>query len=252
MQTRQIAVKGNIISYRTDGEGKDAIVFLHGWRSEGAAWLPAIAALGPRPEKLIIPDLPGFGMSAMSKESMVLGEYADIICALIAHEAPEGKVTIIGHSFGARVSAKIAAENPAFLSRLVLVASGGARQNPLMRGMKWFVAKCLKPFFMPSFMRPLRETIYTLIGAEDYIARLELRKTLMNVLNENIDALLPEIRVPTLVVWGDQDDMAPIAYGKKMTRLIPGAKMETLEGTGHWCFQECPEKFAHIISGFLK
>lgn len=252
MQIRKIAIRGNIISYRTEGEGKDAIVFLHGWRSEGAAWLPVIAALGTRKEKLIVPDLPGFGSSGIGREGMTLGEYADIVCELIAHEAPEGKVTIVGHSFGARVGVKIANQNPPFLSRLILVASGGARPNAFMRTATWLMAKCLKPIFRPRFMHGPRNAIYGLIGAEDYIARPELKATLMNILAEDIDMLLPKIRTKTLVVWGDKDDMAPVAYGRKITKLIPGAEMKIMEGTGHWCLQERPEEFAGIVRDFLE
>lgn len=245
-------IRGKIISYRTEGEGHDAIIFLHGWRSEGAAWLPAIKALGTRKEKLIVPDLPGFGSSGMGTEGMTLGEYADMIRELIAHEATEGKVTIAGHSFGARVGVKIASEHPPFLSRLVLVASGGARPNAFIRTATWLVAKCLKPIFRPRFMHSLRNAVYGLIGAEDYIARPELKATLMNILAEDIDMLLPKIRTKTLIVWGDKDDMAPVAYGRKMTRLIPGAEMKIMQGTGHWCFKERPEEFAEIVREFLE
>lgn len=251
MKKRQIAINGNIISYRVEGEGKNAIIFLHGWRSEGAAWMPAIAALGPREEKLIVPDMPGFGASHMEKGSMSLGDYADIVRALVVHEAPEGKVVIVGHSFGGRIGVKIAAENQPSLSRLVLVASGGARMDQGKRHIMQFVAKILKPFFQPGFMHGLRDAIYRLIGAEDYIARPEIKETLMNILNEDIEGLLAKIQAPTLVIWGDKDEMAPLAYGKKMARAIPHARLEVMMGTGHWCFRERPEEFARRVEGFL-
>lgn len=252
MQTRQIEIRGNILSYRTEGEGTDAIIFLHGWRSEGLVWIPAVTALGKRPEKIIIPDLPGFGMSEAGGKSMTLGDYAQVVRELIAREVlREGNVTIIGHSFGARIGAKIASENPSWLSRLILVASGGNRPDRAKRTGMRLIAKCLKPLFLPRFMHGLRNMIYTAIGAEDYVAKPELQRTLTNILNEDIGPMLEKIRVQTLIVWGDKDDMAPIAYGRKMAGLIPGAKMKIMEGMGHWCFRERPEEFAHVVRDFL-
>ena len=86
------------------------------------------------------------------------------------------------------------------------------------------------------------------MGAEDYLATPDLQKTFVNIINENLDPLLPRIKTDTLIIWGDKDATAPLAYGKHITHLIPNARLEVIEGAGHYCFSEQPEKFVALLT----
>ncbi len=194
-------------------------------------------------------DLPGFGASETPKNPYTLNDYAKTVRIFIEKLSLQNCV-VIGHSFGARVTIKLAAENPNLLQKLVLVASGGNR-TPYI-GLKAMLAKIIKPFFMPRFMASFRKKLYSLIGAEDYLATPKLQATLLNIVNENLDPLMPCIKTKTLVIWGNADTTAPISYGKHMATCIPNARLKIIKGAGHYCFQEKPEKFTILLTAFLK
>ncbi|MSR73542.1 MAG: alpha/beta hydrolase [Candidatus Pacebacteria bacterium] len=248
MESKQIIINESIISYTTAGRGDHSLIFLHGWRSNKEAWLPVAHLMEQSGYRLIFIDLPGFGASEAPKQPHTLHDYAETV--RLFREKLDMKVhAVIGHSAGARIAAKLAAEHPDFMEKLVLVASGGAR--PTFVGIKATLAKIAKPFFAPRFMTPLRKKLYAWIGAEDYLATPELQKTFVNIINENLDPLLAQIKTDTLVIWGDKDETAPITYGTHITKLIPNAQLEIIEGAGHYCFSEQPEEFVNLISKFI-
>ena len=250
---KSITINGLLLSYRAGTDGGAPVIFLHGWRSGADAWKPVLDLLANTPYAAYAPDLPGFGASEMPGQAMTLENYAGTVIAFAdALGIPRGTATLVGHSFGARIAAKIAAAHPDFARRIILVGSGGNRPNATVRTMKKLIATALKPFFLPSFMRPLRAKIYALIGAEDYVATPTLTETFKNILSEDLTPLFPRITAKTLVIWGEEDGMAPVAYGRTIASAIPGAELKIMKNTGHWCFQDHPEEFTELLLGFLK
>jgi pimeloyl-ACP methyl ester carboxylesterase len=69
--------------------------------------------------------------------------------------------------------------------------------------------------------------------------------------NPAFPAALGGIRVPTLVVWGDDDKIIPVECGRLYAGAIPGARLEVIEGCGHWPHYEKPAELAEIVSKFL-
>ncbi len=274
MVQKQIIIKGLLVNYYVEGGGSAPIIFLHGWRSEGAVWLPLFNNLTTKPSTpyflsytFYALDLPGFGNSEMPKNPFALHDYAEMIREFITkiHDSlllrpladSDGQakfriqdVIIIGHSFGARIAIKLAAQNPQLIQKLVLIGSGGAR--PWWRRISICIAKLFKPFFAPRFMQPFRKKIYTLIGAEDYLATPALTQTFLNAINENLMPLCPSIQCPTLIIWGENDLEARLAYGQKMARAIPNAKLAVIKNAGHFCFLDQPEQCIGILQAFLK
>ncbi len=248
MENKQIIINERIVSYVTTGKGDHSLIFLHGWRSNKEAWLPIARSMEDSGYRLIFIDLPGFGVSETPKKPYMLHDYAETV-RLFAEKLDIKIHAVIGHSAGARIAVKLAVENPNFMDKLVLVASGGSRPN--FMEIKACLAKIAKPFFTPHFMAPLRKKLYAAMGAEDYLATPDLQKTFVNIINENLDPLLPHIKTDTLIIWGDKDVTAPLTYGKHITKLIPNARLEVIEGTGHYCFSEQPEKFTGILSRFI-
>ncbi len=249
MESKQILINECVIAYGTAGRGDRSLVFLHGWRSDKEAWLPVARLMENAGYRLFFIDLPGFGASETPKHAYALHDYAETV-RLFIERLGLGNPCVIGHSAGARIAAKLAAENPDLLEKLVLVASGGAR--PAFTGLKTALAKIAKPFFAMGFMAPLRKKLYAWMGAEDYLATPGLQKTFVNIVNEDLDPLLRNIKTETLVIWGEKDVTAPLAYGRHMAKLIPHARLEIIEGAGHYCFQENPDTFVLLLADFLK
>ena len=99
--------------------------------------------------------------------------------------------------------------------------------------------------------RKVRDAIYKRIASEDYRNAGPLRPTFVKVVNEDMSELLPRIAAPTLLVWGSEDDAAPLAHARTMERAIPDAGLIVFEGAGHFCYLEQPDRFCRIVRHFL-
>ncbi len=248
---KQAIINGLLIHYYTEGVGEQPLIFLHGWRSDASIWFPLFQSLAPHPYALYALDLPGFGKSETPHDAYTLHNYAAIIqefIRLIPHPSPLTPI-IIGHSFGARVALKYAAENPDGAAKLILIASGGAHEKT--SSIKKIIARMMKPLFTPRFMQPLRHKLYALIGADDYFTTPHLQKTFLNIINEDILPLARTITIPTLLIWGERDTVAPLAFGKKLHEAIRNSQLAIITDAGHFCFLEQPEQCIKTLRSFL-
>ena len=236
----------------THGDSKHAVLFLHGWRSNGLVWKDAMAKLSEDGFTSYAPDLPGFGGSEAPREEngWSVDDYAEYIDGLLK-KLEVGPVVLVGHSFGGRVGIALAAKMPECISRLVLVDAAGVREVTYGAQLKGFIATLAKPFFKPSFMQGLRKSIYRQLGAEDYLATLVLTKTFVRVINEDLTPILALIKQPTLILWGDRDTDTPVSYARTMKEKIKNSSLEIFENAGHYSFLDQSARFIHSLANFL-
>lgn len=72
------------------------------------------------------------------------------------------------------------------------------------------------------------------------------------MVNEDLIDLLPKIKAPTLLIWGDQDQETPLSFARTMEKKIPDAGLVVFPGAGHFSYLDRPNDFAVIINDFLK
>lgn len=194
-------------------------------------------------------DLPGFGKSETPRSPFFLADYCEVVKEFI-EKLNLQNVSLVGHSFGGRVAIKLAAMNLVTLKKLVLVDSAGigAKKNLT----KKFLAKLLKPFFLLPFTEGVRIKIYQYIGAEDYVATPKLRRTFLNVIQEDLTPLLPTITTPTLIIWGKRDKETPLDFAYILQKNIGHARLVILDNAGHFSFLDSREKFLENLTAFLE
>lgn len=96
------------------------------------------------------------------------------------------------------------------------------------------------------------EKFYKKFGSDDYQDSSGImRKILVKLVNENLKPLLKDIKAPTLLIWGDEDEATPLYMGKIMEREIADSGLVVLEGTGHYSYLEDYHKFRAVIRAFL-
>jgi pimeloyl-ACP methyl ester carboxylesterase len=106
---------------------------------------------------------------------------------------------------------------------------------------------------VPSAIRQIARRRADLRGSADYRAVSGvMRGTLVRIVNEDISALLPKLKLPVLLIWGDKDTETPIADGRLMERLIPDAGLVVFEGAGHYAYLEQAARFCRIVEVFLR
>ena len=240
--------------YRDAGAGSP-VLLLHGWGSSSEALAGTAAALA-RMYRVVSVDLPGFGWSAPPPQAWGVFEYLAHVTALLDHLAIP-KAAVLGHSFGGRVAIALAARYPERVARLVLVASAGVRPP---RGFKSRMlvatAKLLKAGshlpLMGGAMAWALDRWRERVGSQDYRQAGALRSTLVRVVNEDLAPLLPAIKAPTVLLWGDQDREVGRRAVEVMAAQIPEARMVVFPEAGHFPFQDAPEAFQHELIGFLQ
>lgn len=246
---KQIAINGLLVNYYVC-EGKlPAFIFLHGWRSDGSIWLPVLENFEVE-NSLYCLDLPGFGKSELPRESFNVESYAETVSGLISKLGLK-KVVIVGHSFGGRIAIKLAAKHQGFLQGIILVDSAGFVNDALPTRLKKFLAKPLRPIFKLKFLNSSKNSIYRLIGSEDYVATPQLKETYLKIIGEDLSENMKRIDVPTMLIWGNNDKDTPIEWARRMKNLISDSRLVVLKGAGHFSFLDKKEGFLEALKSFI-
>ncbi len=269
-----VVIHGHDVRYRRGGAG-ETVLLIHGLAGSSNTWRAIQPALAGTHDALA-PDLLGHGESAKPMGDYSLGAFASGLRDLLAVlDVPSA--TIVGHSFGGGVAMQLAYQHPELCDRLVLVGSGG-----LGREVSWLLrlvtlpgAEHLMPLIFPrvvadggnefgralgrvGFRAPRLAEMWrsyaSLAGAED---RKAFVRTIRGVIEPGgqtvnaMDRLYLASHLPTLIVWGDRDDIIPVSHAHAAHEEIPGSRLEILDDVGHFPHAEAPERFLEVLGDFL-
>ncbi len=237
----------------TDSGSGPPLVFLHGWGSDAAAFKGLTAGLCSR-FRCIAVNLPGFGGAAPPPSPWCSLEYADWLEGVL-QTLNVNQPVLLGHSFGGKVAAQLAARGLA--SKLVLLGSAGIPpKRPPLYYAKVYTYKTVKllakvPVFGPLF-RDIQERMSGRAGSADYrAAQGVMRASLVRSVNEDLRPVFARVPCPTLLVWGRNDTATPVADGQAIEKLIPGSGLVILDGAGHFVFTDQAAACAKILEAFL-
>ncbi|MBR6743410.1 MAG: alpha/beta hydrolase [Clostridia bacterium] len=250
----EIVINGLRIKYTDEGSGTP-VLLLHGWGSSLDVYRGIIATLKGRC-RLVAPDFPGCGGSDIMKEPWTLQDYCDFVLKFI--EAVDLKDPImIGHSHGGRVTLYMTATGMVKPHKIVLLdAAGLIPKKSLKQKLKAKSFKVIKRVLtlplIKNFSAGLLDKARKHYGSADYNSAPEvLRKTLVSLVNTDIRELLPNIKCPSLLIWGENDTATPLEDAKTIEKLIPDAGLCVIKGTGHFSFCEKPYEANAIINSFI-
>lgn len=224
---------------------KRVVLFLHGWGADLTSFA-GVTFLLPPPSGVsyLLVDFCGFGKSPEPQRPYTIFDYAvdvkELLCKLKID-----KVTIVGHSFGGRVGIILASKYKSLVEKLVLVDSAGIIEGRgLLYKIKIFRYKLGKKLVALRLKKKNFDG-----GSSDYKALKTdiMRKTFVNVVNTDLKELAKEIRVPTVLIWGRDDDATTIKSAKKFNKLIKNSKLQIIENAGHYCFVDKPTEFVYIL-----
>jgi pimeloyl-ACP methyl ester carboxylesterase len=249
---KQIIINGLLVNYYfylPDKKNYKTLVFLHGWGVDSQLWFKIVPELINKNYALYFIDLPGFGQSQDLNTIYAINDYKKIVYEFI-EKLNIKKINLIGHSFGGRISLKIASENPDFIEKIVLVGAAGIVHNSRKKKIMAIISKFIKPIFMPFFMQPLRKRFYLSIGSE-YLENIKLSKIFSKVVMEDLSPFFSKIKKQVLIIWGENDKITPLDDGKLMNRIITKSKLVILKRAGHFSFLDKPEQFVRELIKFI-
>jgi pimeloyl-ACP methyl ester carboxylesterase len=274
-RSRTVQIHGHDVSYRMAGDGP-TILLIHGMAGSSTTWRAVMPALAER-YTVIAPDLLGHGQSAKPRGDYSLGAYASGIRDLLAVLGRE-RVTLVGHSLGGGVAMQFAYQFPEWAQRLVLVASGGLGKevSPLLKAVTLPGAEYLLPLLLHRRIREIGELpgalawrvgwrptdslaevwrSYTaLTDRHGQMAFIHTIRSVIDIAGQRVsahDRLYLAQAVPTLIVWGDHDRIIPVAHAYRAAEAIRGARLEIIEGAGHFLPWRDADRFLAVLEDFL-
>lgn len=271
--------------YDVDDRRKPLLVMVHGFRGDHHG-LQLIADALREHYHVVIPDLPGFGRSEPFPEvPHDIPHYVAFLRRFIT-ELTDGSVgpdsdrgiALLGHSFGSVIASHLAAESPVMVERLLLV---NPISEPALSGPRAVASRAADAYYaigsrLPSKLggRFLRSTTITdLMTREMTVSRdPELREYVANQhrayfgsfadrrvvaeayrasVSRTVAEVAPLLKMPVLLVVGEQDPLGSVAAQKRMASWIRRRRLEILPEVGHLIHYEKPRETAELIHEFL-
>ena len=269
-----LELHGERIAYRDDGAG-EALLLIHGMAGSSATWRAVIPELAKK-YRVIAPDLLGHGESAKPRGDYSLGAFAAWLRDLL-DELGIRRATVIGQSLGGGVAMQFTYQHRDYCQRLVLIGSGGLGPdlNLVLRILSAPGAEFVLPVVAPQPVLNLGNKLGSWLASagiqspragemwsaycslSDRPTRQAFLRTLRSVVDYRGQAVsaLGKIHVshglPTLLIWGEQDRIIPVAHGYAAHEAVPGSRLEVLAGVGHFPHVESPTAVVGILNDFI-
>lgn len=250
-----VTVDNKQVNYEVEGEGK-AVILLPGWLCDHNALAPIANHLKSK-FKVYSIDVVGFGKSELPDKPYDTNKYGDWLKELIEKLEIENPI-LIGHSHGGRMAINYAGRNLGTVNKMILIDAAGIKpKRKLGYFIRVYTYKFLKNIYKILPKNKMFENMKTRsmkrFGSSDYQNSPDvLKKTMSNILNEDQKEIMPNIKTPTLLIWGDKDTATPIQDGKAMEKLIPGSGLVEVKGGGHYSFLDNPTLVCAVLDEFLK
>ena len=250
-----------------DTSGRPVVLMLHGFGGSLHSFEPWAEGLAAT-HRVIRIDLPGAGLTGADPS----GDYSDergieLLAALLTQRGV-ARATVLGHSMGGRLAWRFAEAQPARVHKLVLVAPDGFASpgfeygkapdvGLLARAMTFALPRAvLRMSLAPAYAQPdvvmtdaLVQRYHDLMRAPGVRPAILARLAQLNLLPP--EPLLRRIVAPTLLIWGDQDQMIPIANAQDYLKALPNARLVVLPGVGHVPHEEAPAAGLAALQAFL-
>jgi triacylglycerol lipase len=242
-QEKSVTVFGAKIRYLEAGDAaKPKVILLHGLGGSAENWQYNIAALSAN-HHVLAPDQIGFGKSDKPFLKYRVATYADFLDKLMTELKIE-KASLVGNSLGGWVAATMALKYPNRVEKIVLADAAGlappeidfdrvyrlnnSTRDEIRANMKLIFANPLfanNETLVDQFLtaRVAANDGYTINSLIESISRKE----------DFLDARLGEIKKPTLIIWGRQDGLLPLADGEKFKAGIAGSQLVVFDPCGH-------------------
>ncbi|MGC2427406.1 MAG: alpha/beta hydrolase [Nitrososphaeraceae archaeon] len=235
------------------------LILLHGLGASAERWLPIAPTLS-KYFRVIVPDIIGFGYSDKPTVEYTMDFFIEFFEEFIDNVHIHRPI-IIGSSFGGYLATEYAIRFNSRVEKLVLAAPAG-----MMRSSTNVLDQYIMAALYPTYENALRAfmdmaydpSIVTEDTVRDFINRMRLpnakyafMSTLLGIRDSpRLLGRLSKILAPTLLIWGDNDNMIPLQYSKEYNE-IPGSNLVILKDCGHTPFIERPITFSQTILKFL-
>jgi len=259
VESHTVTVAGVRVHYSAEGpKAGPVVVLVHGLGGRAEDWLnlaPHFARAGFR---VYMPDLPGYGRSEQPANfSYSVRDEAEVVAGFL--DALDLKqVDLGGWSMGGAIAQHVAAQHPERVQRLILFDSIGPFEMPTWNT-KLFMPQSPEeldqldallmphPPIVPGF---LARDILRISKKNEWVIQRALDAMLTG--RDATDTLLPELKMPVLIVWGAEDKITPLSLGEKIRLLAPQSRLAIFPGCGHLAPNQCAAQVGPNVVAFVR
>lgn len=260
-----VYVRGTGLHYVEQGTGPP-LVLLHGFLGSTVTFSELIERLRPH-QRVVALDLPGFGYSDRPLDiDRSHTAVADLLCTALDRLGIE-RATVLGHSMGGVIAARLAVAHPERVERLILVGSPApdeVRRLPLYPLLRPVLPVLFALILanLPRLRRSLRSLTYDPAFITDERWQAYTRPSRLRGSAHALIKLLDDVRrdvpldparigVRTLLLWGEADTAVPLRVAHRLHALLPDVRLEVVPQAGHLVLEEQPDASATAILRFL-
>ena len=255
-----IELRGGVAVGATEVGSGRPLVLLHSLLADRGSFDRIVGPLSTDFRVLTL-DLPGFGASTPLTGG--LGDFADHMAEAIGQVAGGEPLMILGNGFGAFIALQLAIDHPALAAKLVLADGGaafseegraafrGMASAAAAKGLASIEAVAMRRLFAPSFqadnprLMAERRRAFLRTDADVFQAACRALAAL------DLRASAAQVRIPTLVLVGEEDEATPPAMSRELAALLPDARLDVLGGCAHVPQLQAPDAFLDAVLPFL-
>lgn len=251
---KTIDIDGVSLHYRDTGEENlRQIIIMHGWGCN-VDTVASIENIFKGKMRVLNVDLPGHGRSSEPPAVWGVEDFTAMMENFISRLDLK-RPSLVGHSFGGRISLLLSSRND--VDKVLLVDSAGIKpKRSFNYYRKVYTFKAMKHIMMLLLGKKKGteavERMRAKKGSADYRnSSPRMRAIMSRCVNEDLKHVMPSIKAPTLLIWGEDDTATPLSDAITMKRLIPDAGLVSFPGCGHYSFLDNPFGFRAAVASFF-
>jgi pimeloyl-ACP methyl ester carboxylesterase len=248
---------GNVrVHYYVGGSG-DPVLLVHGLGSRAEDWANLMPSLVRDHHRVYALDLPGYGQSEWpAKAQYSIPELTGAVEAFMDNQHL-ARTDLGGWSMGGWIAMRVALDEPQRIRRLMIFDSAGLTfavswdkslfEPDTPEKLATMTALLMpSPPHVPGFVE---RDIFRFVARHGWVVRRNLDSMLTG--DGLLDGQLGALKMPMLIVWGNQDHLIPVAVGEQIHHEVPQSEMEIFDGCGHLAPNQCASRVAPVVNGFL-
>lgn len=237
------------------GSGDRTVLFLHGLFGTPEHWISVMEQLC-QDYRVIAPQLPVDPQPGRRQHGInAISELSDLVAEMV-DQMEIAPFVICGNSLGGLVAIDLCARRPDFAKGLVLAGSAGLFERSPIRGLRSkpsreFVRNTVSGIVYEQSLvtDELVDDWHQSVMDRDYV-RFVLRVS-RATRDRTVEKELADLDLPTLIIWGAEDEITPPSTGREFQQRIKGSQLKFIENCGHAPNWERPAEFARLLADFL-
>ena len=263
---------GSTVHIRDEGNPDgEVLILLHGFGMSLHVWEKWVAELGNN-YRLVSFDWPGHGLSTPVRDDDYSRNAMTSYLTNVLDWMNIDKFVLVGHAMGGGIAMNYILDNPKKVQALVLIGASGLKIDRSDEAPR--IMKLTKYPGMSTALRhitpyeTLKNTVIRTYGSESFVNKelvdryyelmvnstnreIYIKQTKQMSLDEPLDAHIGRLNHPTLLIWGEEDEIVGIKYAKRLRSIILSARLVSYQGVGHLPMDVLPKVTAKDLTNFL-